>query len=498
MPRTTGLSPALCALSLTLATPALAVTAPELWAEWQAQSAALGQVVTAEAVVPGDGSLTLRGFTRSFDDGEVATTGRIDEIVMTETADGSVVIDLSDVYAITIRFAPNPGSAPVNLGVNLIAPDLVITVSGTPDARVYDYQASRITLEDGPITGGDGALPVIDLRVGLQDLAATYQIDATDMANIAYSSTSTIGGVAGVIDVTPPPGEEGQLKLSFSLGASTGSGSGRLGNMMELAANPDALPQDFDLNGRVSYASANLDLTFQHPRDAFNLFASNAGGSVSGSFADSGMDYRLTTTGSSTYFAGPDLPVPVEFSVASAEIALRLPLSASPDPQPVAARLAYQDVMLSPQIWALADPAGAFPRDPITVIADLSGTVQIMADLLTMDPEAMNAPPGELRQLSLNELRLSVGGATLTGDGAATFAPGPVPMPVGAVNLQLAGGNALMDRLQSAGIVPIEQLAMARGLLGAFARPGAAPDTLESTIQFTQGGGITANGVPLQ
>jgi hypothetical protein len=52
--------------------------------------------------------------------------------------------------------------------------------------------------------------------------------------------------------------------------------------------------------------------------------------------------------------------------------------------------------------------------------------------------------------------------------------------------------------LQNSGLVPIEQLAMARGLMGAFTRPGAEPDTVESTIQFTEGGGISANGVPLQ
>ena len=39
---------------------------------------------------------------------------------------------------------------------------------------------------------------------------------------------------------------------------------------------------------------------------------------------------------------------------------------------------------------------------------------------------------------------------------------------------------------------------MARGLLGAFARPGAAHDTLETRLEFTQGGGISANGVPLR
>ena len=51
----------------------------------------------------------------------------------------------------------------------------------------------------------------------------------------------------------------------------------------------------------------------------------------------------------------------------------------------------------------------------------------------------MGAPPGELRDMTLNELRISVGGATLTGSGSADFAPGPIPMPVGSVDLQLSG-----------------------------------------------------------
>jgi hypothetical protein len=454
--------------------------------------------MSAQEVVPGDGTLTLRGFSSSVSDGEVSTVGRLDEIVMTENADGTVTIESSDVYALTITFAVEDGAPPQSIGLNLIAPDLVITASGEARGLVYDYVASRITVEDGPITGGEGPPPTIDLRIGMQDVTATYRIDGTDPANIAYDTTSSIGATAGAIDVTPPPGEEGRLKLVFSIGATTASGAGTLGNLAQLAANPDGVPAGFDLSGEVIYDSANVEMTFEHPTEAFNLFATNRGGSMAATFSETEIDYRIATTGSETLFAGPDLPVPVEFSVASAEVAFRVPLAAASTPQPMAVRLAYQDIIVSPEVWALADPAQSFPRDPITVIADLSGTVQVLADLMAMDPGAMDAPPGELRDLSLNELRISVGGATLTGAGSATFAPGPVPMPVGSVDLQLSGGNALLDTLQAAGIVPIEQLAMVRGMLGAFARPGAAPDTLESTIQFTEGGGITANGVPLQ
>jgi hypothetical protein len=80
-----------------------------------------------------------------------------------------------------------------------------------------------------------------------------------------------------------------------------------------------------------------------------------------------------------------------------------------------------------------------------------------------------------------------------------TFAPGQiVPQPVGRADLSLVGGNALLDQLQGAGVVNAEQAGMARGVAGMFTRPGALPDTLETTIEFLEGGSITANGVPLQ
>ncbi|WP_416915060.1 MAG: DUF2125 domain-containing protein [Roseicyclus sp.] len=498
MPNVTAPTLTLSALALFLATPAMAVTAEELWAEWQSQAAALGQTMTADEVVPGNGTLTLRGFRTTFADEDVATVGRLEQIVMTEAGDGSVSIDLSDVYEITITFEDLPGAPPVNLGVNVIMPDLAMTASGDAGARLYAYSASRITIEDGPITGGNGAPPTIDMMIGIDSMTATYEIDGSNPENIAYVTDTQIGGVAGALDILPPPGEEGSLKLVFSLGATTASGAGRLGNLAALAAAPDTIPTDFAINGDFTYADASMDLTFAHPRDAFQVFASNAGGSMSATVSDSLVDYRITATGSATHFASPELPVPVDFSVGSAEIAFSLPLAAAAAPQPMSARLAYRDVTVGPQVWAMADPAGSFPRDPITVIADLTGSLQILTDLMAVDPTDMGAPPAELRDVTLNELQLSVGGASLTGTGSATFAPGPIPMPVGSVNLQLAGGNALMDRLQASGLVPIEQIAMARGLLGAFTRPGATPDTLETTIQFTEGGGISANGVPLQ
>lgn len=486
------------ALALSWAQPLFALTASELWAEWQSQAAAMGQTVTVQEQIPGDGSLTLNGYAIRYADGEVSTIARLDQLVLTETGDGRVTITMSDTHNLTVSFRPDNIGPPVDLNFALIAPDLRVIASGTAGARAYDFTAPSLLLEDRPITGGSGPLPVIDVMVALADLTARYEIDGTNPADLRYASNAAISGLSGAIQISPAPGEDGHLKVSFALGASTSAGTGQLGNIANLAAKPGALPKDFAASSALAYDSARLEMTFSHPRDAFTLLTSNQGGRLSTDVSRDQIEFALSAMAASTYLASRELPVPVAFTVGGAELALRLPVAPSDQAQDFALRLAYRDLAPSPEVWALADPAGAIPRDPITAIVDLSGTARILRDLLAVDPTAMGDIPAELVDLRINELRIAAAGAELTGSGRADFPPGPIPMPVGAVDLQLRGLNALFDRLQAAGLVPIEQLAMARGLLGAFARPGATPDTLETRLEFTQGGGITANGVPLR
>lgn len=498
MPTQRPLIVTLFALSFGLAQPALALTAEELWAEWQSQSAAMGQIVSADQITSGPGTLTLSGYSSRFDDSDLAMVARLDQIVMTETGDGRVIVTMSDVYAITTSFAPEPGAAPVTAIFNVTMPGLTITASGAEGARVYAYDAPRIIIEDGPITGGAGPLPVVDLMIAISDFAAIYQINGTDPAQISYASTSSVGGVAGALDLIPPAPEVGRFKMNFALGASTGSGSGSFGDLAAVAASPDAFPKGLAFNGDTSYDSARIEMTFLHPQDAFTLLASNQGGTLSASFSESAISYQVAARETSIHVAGANLPVPVTLSIQSSELGFALPLAQAAGPQAISARLAYRDVVLGPEIWGMIDPAQAIPRDPISVIADVTGSVRVLSDLFATDPAKMAAIPGELVDLSVNELRIALAGAELTGTGAATFAPGPMPVPVGVVDLQLRGSNALFDRLQAAGLVPFEQLAMARGLIGVFTRPGTEPDTVQTTIQFTEGGGITANGMPLR
>ena len=142
------------------------------------------------------------------------------------------------------------------------------------------------------------------------------------------------------------------------------------------------------------------------------------------------------------------------------------------------------------------DPTGQLPRDPATLVIDLDGDVVLTDDIF--DPkvaEQMTGAPGQLNAVNVNEIKFSVAGAELTGDGDISFNnEGPIPVPAGVINLMLTGGNGLMDTLVAMGLLPEEQAMGARMMMGLFARPGDGEDTLVSTIEVNEDGSVLANG----
>lgn len=502
MPRPRRLTHSLSALALAVAAPAAPalaqVTAAELWAEWQTQSQSFGQTLTAAGSAATGSGLVLSGVTSRYADGEVTIVTDVDQITMTENADGTVSIALTSPYRITLTGDDGMG-VPANIGLLLSHEGLSITAGGPVAARNYRYAADSIVLEEGAISGGDGPPPEIDGRITLRDFSGDYTIDGRDPDDLGLQSSFAMASMDGFLNLAPPPDQDGRLKLSLAVGAAQGSGGGNLGNYYDVLENPDVVPENFDLTSDLTYERISVEMRFREDDERFEFAYHNDGGRFATSVSDERLEYNVAATGTSIDVAGSELPVPISATVGSAELVLSLPLTASDTPADFNARIAYQDVEIGEQIWALGDPAQAIPRDPLTVVADISGAVRLFTDLMASDPTAMDAPPGELRSLTVNELRIGAGGAELSGAGDMTFAPNQmIPIPVGRVDLRLSGSNALMDQLGASGLVPMQELAMVRGMIAAFARPGAQPDTMETTVEFAEDGTITANGVPLQ
>ena len=92
----------------------------------------------------------------------------------------------------------------------------------------------------------------------------------------------------------------------------------------------------------------------------------------------------------------------------------------------------FIDLKVSDGVWALFDPTSQLPRDPATLVVDLSGTARMAINIF--DPKEAEtiagAPPGELESLDVREVKVSAVGAELTGKGAMTFDnSGPAPKP---------------------------------------------------------------------
>ncbi|MBY6202955.1 DUF2125 domain-containing protein [Maritalea mobilis] len=492
----------LSVLALCLSSPAFAdVTAAELWAEWQATASASGQQISAE-VTETETGLVLTNFVSTMTQEGVESSGRTDEITLTNTPDGTVQIGMPQAYTLTTRFPEYEGGPLVTLTFDLAHEGLAITASDEGDARVYDYAADTLIMALVDIQAEDeDDVPIIDMTITGTDLATVYRLSGDSAEAQTFTSEGTLGSLEGVLDVTPPRDIDGSLKISFTMGdmSTTGSGSVTALTMASQASTMEALPEGFDIAGAVEYGRFMLEFAFEDRGDSFDLFYSNAGGRLATALTTEEISYDIAVRDMETRIAGSEMPFPVAVSAASGELGLTAPLAASDTPEDAALRIAYDGVTVADSLWSIFDPAGQLPRDPATVILDATAQIRLLMDLLS--PEAMESevPPGELRALTVNELQVSLGGAELTGTGDLTFAEGQMmPMPVGSVDLNLSGGMTLLDRLVSAGLVPNEQAAMARGFAGMFTRPGATPDTLETTVEFAEGGGITANGIPLQ
>ncbi|AHM03271.1 hypothetical protein roselon_00861 [Roseibacterium elongatum DSM 19469] len=486
--------------TLGLAAPAHAqVSAADLWADWQATAAASGQEMTAE-VTETETGLVLTDFTTSFEQDGTTNTGHVAQITLTEMPDGQVEITLSDTYTATVSFPEYDGGPLVTLTFELTHDGLDIVASGDEDSRSYDYSADAIALNLAEISA-ESSPPEITFTMQGRDLISSYDQQGTDPATQRFTSESTMGAAEAMFEVIPPEGLDGRLKVAFTIAEIASTADGAVGALALAgqAGATGALPEGFDISGDIAYARFLMDIAFDDGSGVFDMSYVNGGGRFATTLSQGALGYDIATRDMTTRISGSEIPIPIDLSVGAAEISLTAPLSASEQPQDAALTLAYEDVTMAEAMWAMFDPTRQIPRDPASVVLDLTAQLRLFLDLTAPEAMAMETPPGELRALTLNDMRLSLGGAELTGTGDMTFAEGQeVPMPVGAVELNLSGGNGLLDQLVAAGLVPAEQAAMARGIAGMFSRPGAFPDTLETTIAFGEGGTVTANGVPLQ
>ncbi|MDJ1009372.1 MAG: DUF2125 domain-containing protein [Paracoccaceae bacterium] len=479
------------------------ITPGEVWADWQRMLATYGmetdigrEEVSGDTIALFDVAMT---YVFPDDGGTFATI--VPELRFEGRGDGTVEIAISPELEIDIAATDAETDTPFSFTAIARQPGLVTIASRDGETTRYDYigPLSSVTVDGIEVDGDD-----LDLTITASLTGMTGSYEVTEGTPRRFVGRT--GGDAFVVtfDGTDPEDEATSFDLDLTINDMEWEGAGTITSLASFANMSALLSAGFASEWDVTHGAAEYTILADSPSDVFNMTSTAESGRFSGAIAPEGLVYGGGNTGVEVALSGSDIPFPqLTFSMAEMAGELAMPSRPTEEMSDFGLFLRLVDLEVSEAIWGMFDPAGQLPRDPATLVLDMAGKGRWLVDIF--DPEIAeemesDEAPGEIESLTIGGLRLSAAGAELTGDGAFEFDNSgtgpfaPAPSPSGALNLELEGGNALLDTLVAMGLVPEEQAMGVRMMLGLFARPGDGPDTLVSTIEVGTDGSISANG----
>lgn len=482
------------------------VTPQQVWDDMQAYMEGFGYEITATEQTSGD-TLTLTDMTASMEMPEDSGGGNftvvMDSMSFVDNGDGTVDVTFPPNVPITFDVTP-PDEEPVSGRIDYMTSGFAMTISGDPDAMVYDFSADSLTMALAEITAEGESLSSDDVRaeMTLSGLLGRSEMGTRDgLRDIAQSMTAEELSYDIFMD---PPDEDGELSMTGALTGLNFEGTNAFPSGVDFEEMAAALEAGFATQGTFTHEGGSTDFTFTEEGSSVTGSSSSESGSFGITLNDEEVGYRIAGSGLSVEASGDELPFPVSAEMSESLFDISLPVGPAEEPSDFTLALTLRDLSVSEQIWSMIDPQGTLSHEPATVSFDITGMARPLVNIF--DPEQMEALgggdslPAEVQSLSLNDLLVSIAGARLSGAGDFTFDNDDLqtfqgmPRPEGEVNLTLQGANQLMDKLVQMGLLPEDQVMGARMMLGMFAVPGEGEDTMTSTIEITPEGQVLANG----
>lgn len=492
-------------LSLSSSVALADVTPAQVWDDWKSYLGLYGYDVEANMAQSGDTlNVSDLKMTMAMPEDEGMMTITLPDIGFADNGDGTVSVVMPDLMPIKITASDDEGQA-FEAVVNYRTQGFTMVASGDTDQMTYDYKADTAALELGEVIVDGTPTEVGKASMTISDLTGATVTTGGDLRETEQTFTS--GAVAYVLDIVDPE-SSATLASQGSIDSFAYTGSGTLPTDMDATDMAAMLDAGFTMQARMETGPGNSAFAFAENGDSFKSVNTSNGGTLGITMDAAKMSYSGERRDVEMTLETNDLPFPVQFASQTLGFDLTTPVAKSDTPQDFAASLTFADVTVSEPVWALFDPGQQLPRDPATVDIDLTGKARLMFDLL--DPENaetienLDTPPAEVHALTLNSLTVRLAGAELTGEGDFTFdnsdleSFGGMPAPLGALDLRLVGGNGLLDKLVSMGLLPQEQASGARMMMGLFARPGDGEDSLVSRIEVNEDGQVMANGQRLK
>ncbi len=483
------------------------VSAADVWGQWKDYIGRSGQTMSVGSEDQSGGTLTVKNLKMSLDAPEMSYSATLDEVAFTENGDGTVSVKMPDEFPIVLDIHP-ADKPPAKVTLKVDNSELAVTASGTPDAISYAYSADSIAVALDSFEAPEAEDATADVTVEINTLSGSYSFAAGDVQ--PFTSSMDAAGMTIDATVTGPSSQGGgTFKFNGNVADLKSESTGAMPRGMDYADMSKAVAAGFAAKGNFSFGASSYDADFQDATDNFTGSAKLASGGLDVAISSDGLAYEEHGKELDVTLSGSSIPVPqIALKMAEAAFGLTMPITKSDTPQAAALLVKLVDFSINDEIWGMIDPGAALPHDPATLVVDLKGKMNWLIDIMSPDAEAQmgmsHDMPAKIYELNVDALQAKIAGADLTGNGGFTFDNndmttwGGMPAPDGKLDLQLVGGNGLLDKLVSMGLVPQEQAMGFKMMLGMFAKPGAGDDTLTSTIEVKKNGSVFANGQQLK
>ncbi len=478
---------------------ALADVTPEgVLADWKAMNSAYGMVTTTASETRDGDTLTVTGISMASDQDGNKTSIDIPSMTLKDQGDGTVAIMMTEDYTMTAGTKDAATGADTAFKLNFSNPDAQIVASGTDDAATYTFTAPTMAISVVEVDGVPAADKGVNASFTFSDLSGKYDVTGSDVRTLEST------GAAKTLDIAvdtkdPNSGETVAIKAQMAGIETTSSMS--MAKDADLAKVAEALKAGFGVDSKFNYGATTYSMDVGGGASTTKANGTIASGALNVTMNKDQMAYGGDLKGVDVALESSDLPVPgmnVKYDESTFNFAI--PVSKSDVPAPFTVLTRVTGLTMSDSLWSLFDAGAVLPRDPLTLIVDTTGTVTLTADL--MDEAAAGSQP-DLNSVNVNEVKLTAAGAEVAASGALTFDNSDkvtfegVGVPTGEIIVNASGINALLDNVVKMGLVPEDQIAGARMMMGLFAKPGEAPDTLTSLLEF-KNKGFFANGTQLK
>lgn len=513
-----------------LSAPALAdVTPADVWQGWVDYYQKNGYTVTEGSRDEAADRLTVKDAVFSFNAPSATVKFTMPQIDFAATGDGKVKATLPPSMSAQIE-TKDGEDKPVTMDATIATTGAEIVSSGTPSDMTSVTSIGNMAITLNSLKADDVSFDK-PMTLTMADIKANQHIVNAGAMDMTYDVKTGRADLNADFTGKDKQGRDGTIKFKWGTDSLATDGTGKIpaGADMgkEMAA---ALRAGLNLKGNFQIGAQTFDLDMDLPasdtgeemaepgtpatepaapaagaedkRTQVKLTGKADGATGSMGLASEGLQYQVDSDAMSVEMHSSDVPFPVKYGLNNVSMNLAMPVSKSDQAQPFKLAYSIGGLTLGDELWKMVDAESKLPHDPVDLDIDVTGKALLNVDL--MDEKAMAelenaenpASPGDVTELTINQIALKALGASVFAKGALTSEKGmSVSEPVGTINARYEGVNGLIDKLVAAGLVPQDQVQGVRMMLMMFAKPETeGKDVLVTDLEFKEGGQVFANG----